>query len=484
MSLNLDISLGKFLKHSLTYIIHLGLCMLELGQIPFFTPSKLFSIVCHRDGCRVDDRKLCLRIHCIPQADVGKPGRRPGLPTWAYIGFTVLAADFTCFAKVLPGFATGFKNHSIVGPGAVSGMSLYVSSIEVIWMLQTVGRGEADQVHNHSLGRFSVSGEPVLGKSLPSYLKKHDRTHVVEQPVPLYIFATSVVAALAQGFLTTCVEAHPLTRSRTKNKFITFTLFFLILVATGGAFTCAVTPALFPAYKDRRRVIIPATIWFITEAVTDVSIALALLLKFRNVKSSFKETRSLPNRLVAQTIQTGAAGSTVAPAILIAFLVKNESNGEFLSHPLSIPGSHVPVPTGIAYCLGHVYCLTMVRTLPKKNLCVGGGSQNFKLANLNSRNTGNTGTSKGTSSGANPGTRGERGNQEWGNGGDDHGGIHPSLILPRKVRIDTPQEFSMGPCKTNPGQSRPDDSPPGEVEMTVDDSASYLSKTKQDLFAT
>jgi hypothetical protein len=24
-----------------------------------------------------------------------------------------------------------------------------------------------------------------------------------------------------------------------------------------------------------------------------------------------------------------------------------------------------------------------------------------------------------------------------------------SLILPRKIRIDTPQEFSMGPCKTN-----------------------------------
>jgi hypothetical protein len=64
----------------------------------------------------------------------------------------------------------------------------------------------------------------------------------------------------------------------------------------------------------------------------------------------------------------------------------------------------------------------------KKNLCVGRGSQNFKLANLNSRKTGNTGTSKGTSSGANPGTRGERGNQEQGNGGDDYGGIRGFLF--------------------------------------------------------
>ncbi|KAJ7261668.1 hypothetical protein C8J57DRAFT_1514181 [Mycena rebaudengoi] len=266
-------------------------------------------------------------------------------------------------------------------------------------------------------------------------------THWGDLPVPLYIFATSVVAALDQGFLTTRYWFL------TKNRSVTFTLFFLILVATGGAFTCAVTIALFPACKDRRNVTIPATIWFTTEAVTDVSIALALLLKFRNVKSSFKETRSLLNRLVAQTIQTGAAGATVALAILVAFLVNNESN----------------VPTGIAYCLGRVYCLTM-------------------LANLNARKTGNTGTSKGTSSGANPGTRGERGNQEQGNGGDDYGGIHVHRTA--VIRIDTPQEFSMGPCKTNPGQGRPDDSPAVEVEMTVNGSASYSSKTKQDLFAT
>ncbi|KAJ6568052.1 hypothetical protein DFH09DRAFT_1155672 [Mycena vulgaris] len=235
-------------------------------------------------------------------------------------------------------------------------------------------------------------------------------------PLPLFIFATGVVAALAQGFLATRYWLL------TKNKFITLILFLFIAVAVRSVrleLTC-----------ERRT-------WLVTEAVTDISIALALLLEFRKVKSSFKETRSLFHRLAARTIQTGAAGATVALAILIAYLVNKESN----------------VPNGIAYCLGRVYCLSM-------------------LANLNLRQTSNTSSSMGTSSGANPGTRGEHRNQAQSEGGDDKGGIRGFL-----VHMDPPQKvFSMGSFKTN------DDSPAGEIEMTVNDSASYSSKKKQDLF--
>ncbi|KAJ6560593.1 hypothetical protein DFH09DRAFT_1364757 [Mycena vulgaris] len=261
-------------------------------------------------------------------------------------------------------------------------------------------------------------------------------------PVPLFLFATGVVAALAQSFL--AVRYWLLTR----NKFITLTLFLFITVATGGAFASAVTIAMFPGYHDRGNVIIPATTWLVTEAVTDISIALALLLEFRKVKSSFKETRSLVNRLVAQTIQTGAAGATIALAILISFLVNNESN----------------VPNGIAYCLGRVYCLTM-------------------LANLNIRQTGKTRSSMGTSSGANLGTRGEHRNQAQSEGGDDKDGIHVHRTA--VVLGDPPQKvFSVGSFKTNTGRDLPEDSPAVEIEMTVNDSASYSSsKKKQDLFA-
>ncbi|KAJ6454387.1 hypothetical protein C8R45DRAFT_1222855 [Mycena sanguinolenta] len=235
---------------------------------------------------------------------------------------------------------------------------------------------------------------------------------------PLYLFATGVVAALAQGFL--AGRYWLLTR----NKFITLTLFCLITIATGGAFASGLTIAIFPEYKNRRKAIIPATTWLITEAVTDVSIAAALLWEFRKAKSSFKETRSLLNSLVARTIQTGSAGASIALAVLVAFLANKESN----------------VPTGIAYILGRVYCITM-------------------LANLNNRKTGTSWSGRGMSSGANLETRGEA-----------------------MVHIDTPPEFYTGSFKTNPGQDLPDDSPAVEIEMTVTHSSPYSSKKKQDLF--
>ncbi|KAJ7660613.1 hypothetical protein B0H17DRAFT_1095031 [Mycena rosella] len=247
---------------------------------------------------------------------------------------------------------------------------------------------------------------------------------------PLYIFATGVVTALAQSFLT--VRYWALTR----NKFITGTLFLFIMVSTGGVFTSGITIAIFPEYANRRKLIIPALTWLIAGAVTDISIALALLFELRKVKTSFKETRSLLNGLVAQTIQTGTAGATIALAVLVAYLANPDSN----------------VPAGIAYCLGRVYCITL-------------------LANLNSRNTG------GTSSGAITGIRGERGNQERSEGGNEYGGIHVHQTA--VVHVDTPQEFCIGSFKTNPGQGLPDDSPAGEIETTVTDSASYSSKRKQ-----
>ncbi|KAJ7053155.1 hypothetical protein C8F01DRAFT_1375326 [Mycena amicta] len=258
-------------------------------------------------------------------------------------------------------------------------------------------------------------------------------------PDPLYVISTGAVAALVQSFLV--VRYWRLT----KNNFITLTLFAVITVAAGGAFACGATLAIFPQYRDRGKALIPATTWLIAEAVADIFIALALLLELRKVKSSFKETRSVLNRLVARTIQSGTAGATIALAVLIAFLANKESN----------------VPTGIAYCLGRVYCITL-------------------LANLNHRKSGRPPWSSGTSSDANRETRGERGNQERSQGGDEYGGIH--IHRTAVVHIDTPQEFPRSSFKTNPGQGLPDDSAAEETEMTVNDSAWYPPK-KRNLFA-
>ncbi|KAJ7089475.1 hypothetical protein C8R44DRAFT_892433 [Mycena epipterygia] len=267
----------------------------------------------------------------------------------------------------------------------------------------------------------------LVTQSLTGEIWRTYRTSI-GQPYPLYVFTTGIVAALAQSFLV--FKYWRLT----KNKFITLILFFFITVATGGGFASAVTLAIFPEYKNRQKVLIPATTWLITEAVTDISIALALLLEFRRIKSSFEKTRSLLDRLVKQTIQTGAATATIAVAVLVAFLGNHETN----------------VSTGIAYCLGRVYCLTM-------------------LANLNFRKTGNAWLNWGTSSGVNLGTRGERGNQVRSEGGENYS----SIYFHRKavVHIDTPQEFSMRSFKTNPRQGLSDGSPAVEPEMALNDSS-------------
>ncbi|KAJ7822979.1 hypothetical protein B0H14DRAFT_2598157 [Mycena olivaceomarginata] len=144
-----------------------------------------------------------------------------------------------------------------------------------------------------------------IGRKIIEHLSSNSST-------PLFIFTTSVVAALAQSFLATRYWLL------TKNKFITFILFFFITVAAGGALASGATIAIFPQYKDRKKVIIPATTWLLIEAVTDISIALALVLELRKMKSPIKKNRSLVNRLVAQTIQTGTAGATIALAVLIA----------------------------------------------------------------------------------------------------------------------------------------------------------------------
>ncbi|KAJ6483412.1 hypothetical protein C8R45DRAFT_1099672 [Mycena sanguinolenta] len=277
-----------------------------------------------------------------------------------------------------------------------------------------------------------------IGQVIWSYCIKYNRTHVIKQFDPLYIMATALVAALVQSFL--AGRYWLLTR----NKCINVTLFLFITVATGGAFVCGITIAHFSEYTNRRKVLIPATTWLITGAATDIAIASALLWELRKAKSSFKETRSRLNRLVAKTIQTGSAGASIALAVLVAFLANKESN----------------VPTGIAYALGPVYCITM-------------------LANLNSRQTRKPRGGQGTSSGANVETRGERGDQERSEGGDGYGSIHVHRTA--VVHIDTAQEFSTGSLKANLTEGLPGDDP--AIEMQVTHSPSYSSKKKQDQFA-
>ncbi|KAJ6495239.1 hypothetical protein C8R45DRAFT_1212087 [Mycena sanguinolenta] len=173
-------------------------------------------------------------------------------------------------------------------------------------------------------------------------------------PVPLYVIFTSTVALLVQGFLTFLYWRF------THNTVIVCFLSIPILVAFGGGLASCLTTVLFPAFKDRNKARISATVWIVTQASADLIIAGALFLKLMEAKSLFKGQQRLHNtlnRLVYHVIQTGTVSAMIAVVALIIFLIDEESN----------------IGVGITYTSGRVYVLSMLLNL---NVRPYGRSQN------------------------------------------------------------------------------------------------------------
>ncbi|KAJ6562043.1 hypothetical protein B0H19DRAFT_1143411 [Mycena capillaripes] len=170
-------------------------------------------------------------------------------------------------------------------------------------------------------------------------------------PIPVYLFTTAMIAVLVQSFLVVRYWRF------TRNTPVTLLNSFLIFVAFGGSFAAGVVTAMFPALAERQKDTIPATIWLVTEAVADLSIAAALLWQFKKASPTLVKSRSALHRLMALTIQTGTVTAAVATAALITFLLKKETN----------------ICVGIAYTLGRLYVLSL-------------------LANLNVRRSGRSGS--------------------------------------------------------------------------------------------
>ncbi|KAJ7466291.1 hypothetical protein FB451DRAFT_1260590 [Mycena latifolia] len=247
-------------------------------------------------------------------------------------------------------------------------------------------------------------------------------------PIPLYLITTAVIAVLVQSFLVIRYWWF------TRNILVTLLNFFLSIVAFGGAFTCGVIIAMFPAFKEREKVKIPATIWLVTEAVADLSIAAALLWELRKARPSLVDTRSVLDRLVALTIRTGAATATLAVATVIAFLLKEETN----------------ISVGIAYTIGRVYVLSM-------------------LANLNVRRSGRSASMAGggvlSAAGLGTLTIPSIVTDDFGSGHFHH-----------TVDIDPQQDVTLtSSCAKTLG----DDSRPGEIEMA----ASHPPRKQSELLA-
>ncbi|KAJ6542155.1 hypothetical protein DFH09DRAFT_1368149 [Mycena vulgaris] len=235
-------------------------------------------------------------------------------------------------------------------------------------------------------------------------------------PIPLYLFTTAVIAVLVQSFLVVRYWWF------TRNILVTLLNSFLGIVAFGGTFACGAIIAMFPAFKEREKVKIPATIWLVTEAVADLSIAMSLLWELRKARPTLVATQSVLDRLVALTIRSGTATATLAVATVIAFLLKEETN----------------IPLGIAYPLGRVYVLSM-------------------LANLNVRRSGRSASmaNGGVSSAAGLATLTIPSIVT-----DDSGSDH----FHHTVDIDLQQDVTL---TSSCAKGLSDDSRPGEIEMTA-----------------
>ncbi|KAJ6589697.1 hypothetical protein B0H19DRAFT_1058682 [Mycena capillaripes] len=160
-------------------------------------------------------------------------------------------------------------------------------------------------------------------------------------PVPMYVTMNTCVGVIVNSFL-----VHRF-YTLSKNIVICMLLSAFIILGFAGSIFVAITIQMFSAFSARDKAEISALIWLISTAMADISIAAALIWKLRTLKTGFKGTQSLINRLVIQTIQTGSTTSVVSIVTLVSYIIKNDSN----------------VPTACCFLIGPLYLLTLFYNL-------------------------------------------------------------------------------------------------------------------------
>ncbi|KAK1231446.1 hypothetical protein PQX77_005426 [Marasmius sp. AFHP31] len=157
-------------------------------------------------------------------------------------------------------------------------------------------------------------------------------------PVPAYLATTGVTALLVQCFLIQRVWVL------TKNFILPSILVLGALASFGGSLATAISFAIYRAYADRFKGRVPVILWMSLTTATDVGITLILILRLYSMKTSFKQTETIIQRLIRTSMQTGSTTCVVAIITLITYLINNASN----------------VETAFAFILGRVYVLTLL----------------------------------------------------------------------------------------------------------------------------
>ncbi|KAF9268422.1 hypothetical protein L218DRAFT_995141 [Marasmius fiardii PR-910] len=168
-----------------------------------------------------------------------------------------------------------------------------------------------------------------------SYLAKQD------WPIPAFSVLTGLSALLVQSFL--IHRYYALSR----NIIVSLFLLSLSIIGCSGTLLLAATIVQHPFVTERHLTKTPIIMWIVGGACADVCIAIALIIQLKRVKTAFKSTQSLIQRLTVSAIQTGSATSVVAVIALVVYFSNTESN----------------VSTGIAFSFGRLYTISMLGNL-------------------------------------------------------------------------------------------------------------------------
>jgi hypothetical protein len=214
----------------------------------------------------------------------------------------------------------------------------------------------------------------------PLYLSSFSNPKRFESPSAKITWASCAMVFLSLG----AVRQESLGPTRFPHQVTGFSMshWFIQSLQVAGAFGVAILMIIHKDIGTRRSSIVPVTTWLTLSATTDCSIAVALVIQLRRMRSGFKSSEGLVRRIAFTSIQTGAATSILALLSLGAFTCIMMTNDLLNNGTISLEtvrfvwlvqfslrwSTITPTLVSIAFgfCLGCTYTLTMLHNLNKR----------------------------------------------------------------------------------------------------------------------
>ncbi|CAK5270628.1 unnamed protein product [Mycena citricolor] len=185
------------------------------------------------------------------------------------------------------------------------------------------------------------------------YLVTHwgSNDYLLTQPwcIAVYVVSTAISSAITQTWLSRMV--YNLTK-----QWIWLPIIWLFIV--GGLTGAAATGGLLvidASYAARAGLIKWVTLWLAGCVVADTVITVVLVAKFRTMKSTFQDTKSLLRRLSLEAVRNGSITTVMTIITLVIFTQQ--------------PGENSAVM--IEMTIGRVYTLSMLSNLNNRSMLTG-----------------------------------------------------------------------------------------------------------------